>query len=298
MRDFLLNIFKKADNNHSTKGESGNDDLSQSEPGLSPVKEENQEPGLKGDIIFVHGLGGHKWNTWDWQKPKDPKRKKENSWLFRLAHEDDLEGLSTWTFGYDAAKFFLEGRSAPRYDQARLLLGFLKGGDIGQKPLFFITHSLGGLVVKEMLRVAQTNDDPILTETKGIVFLATPHIGADLAKSAKFLSKISVNLVSPSINTQELEASAPELRNLDEWYRKNAIKLDISTLPFYEMYDTWGFRVVDEDSGDPKVPNQEFCTPVPTDHIEIAKVKPEDTLVYPRVKKFILNTLNQDEEKK
>jgi hypothetical protein len=50
------------------------------------------------------------------------------------------------------------------------------------KPLLFIVHSLGGIVVKEMLRRASRGQQhlrDIFDSTIGIIFFGTPHGGAD-----------------------------------------------------------------------------------------------------------------------
>jgi len=48
-----------------------------------------------------------------------------------------------------------------------------------KRPLFFIAHSLGGLVVEEMLLRALEPDDEhiraVATSTCGIMFFGTPH---------------------------------------------------------------------------------------------------------------------------
>lgn len=246
-----------------------------------PVKEEGE---VKANIVFVHGLGANRRLTWHWQKPGDSDWDENNFWPKWLG--EDLPGFRVWLFGYDAKKFFLEkGKSAPRYDQAKLLLSYLKARELADRPLWFVAHSLGGLVVKEMLRVAETNKEPILEQVRGVSFLATPHVGADLAKLGEIVRGISLNLLQVTVNVKELESHNAGLRDLDDWYRNNSRK--IATLPFYEMYDTWGVKVVDEDSANPKVGNQESFIPVPTDHIAITRCSSQEDLVYLTVKQFI-----------
>ncbi len=265
-------------------------------PGREPGIAMNQEPSLKGDIIFVHGLGGHQWNTWHWQQQNDSSRKVDDSWPFWLAKNPELKELNVWTFGYDSSQL---GQSPPLLEQAELLLNCLRAKQIGQKPLFFITHSLGGLVVKTMLRLDQdrkdspNNNTQTVLNTKGIVFLGTPHNGSVLASFAQILPRLLV-----SSTAEVLIPSDERLRDLNRWYQIYAPRLKIGTLPFYEMRDTWGVRVVDQASANPNVTNQEEIIGVPRDHIEIAKVQPADHFVDPHVKNFILKYLNDDNSDK
>ncbi|MFM7409120.1 MAG: esterase/lipase family protein [Cuspidothrix sp.] len=118
-----------------------------------------------GDVIFVHGLGGHARSTWHPQElPND-----DNFWLMWLAQE--RPDLGIWSFGYNAAPFEWKGSTMPLFDRASNLLEYLAINDIGKYPIIFVTHSMGGLLVKEMLRNAQTfNKKSVIEQTKGIVF--------------------------------------------------------------------------------------------------------------------------------
>ncbi|NEP84105.1 MAG: alpha/beta hydrolase, partial [Okeania sp. SIO3B3] len=137
-----------------------------------------ENPDRTGDIVFVHGLAGHPWSTWH------PQGKKDNQdldfWPFWLGEE--LQA-NVWTFGYDAPRFGYVGQGMPRFDLASNLLEYLAVNDIGDRPLIFVTHSMGGLVVKDLIRTAQNFDDKkaIIQQTQGIVFLSTPHQGSHLA---------------------------------------------------------------------------------------------------------------------
>ncbi|ACK73938.1 WD-40 repeat protein (plasmid) [Gloeothece citriformis PCC 7424] len=263
-----------------------------SETGLIEIQiTDEPQREIKGNIIFVHGLGADRRLTWYYQNAKQPNGHENDFWPRWLG--EDLPGFRIWLFGYNAKKFFLEpGQAASRYDQAGNLLEHLKAKELDKYPLWFVAHSLGGLVVKEMLQVAQINNDneKIIQRVRGVVFLATPHVGSDLVKLGNIIERISMGLLGLSVSTRELEAHNAGLQLLDEWYRQQAVALEIATLPFYEMYDTWGIKVVDGDSANPKVSNQERPIAVEANHIEIAKCCSKDNLVYTRVKQFIMKS--------
>ncbi len=224
-------------------------------------------PHRRGDIIFVHGLAGHSWSTWH---PQDKKvRQDSNFWLSWLGEDLQHNGIDVgvWTFGYEAARFQFSGSAMPRFDQASNLLEYLEVNEIGERPLIFVTHSMGGLLVKEAVRTAQNfNKQAIIEQTKGIVFLSTPHTGSHLAN---LIDNIGV-LARPTVNVEELKAHAPELRSLNEWYRQKVESLAIDTKVFYETQPIHGILVVDEDSANPGIKDVKPVA-VPFDHNSIAK---------------------------
>ncbi len=241
---------------------------------------------IKANIVFIHGLGGDGLLTWHCQKPGDTHWNEYNFWPGWLA--DALPGFKVWLFGYNSKKFFLEkGHDNHRYDIARNLLGYLQAENLEQKPLWFVSHSLGGLVVKQMLRVAKDERLAILEQVKGVVFLATPHQGSPLAQLAK-------KLLGVSLSVEELKSHNAGLRDLNEWYRQNVQECGIKTFPFHEMNDTWGVKVVDANSANPNVYGQEGYLPVESDHIGIAKCESRNALVYKRVKQFIEKYSEED----
>lgn len=199
--------------------------------------------GAIADVLFVHGLGGDPFATW-WHDPDRP----HDSWPFWLA--DELPQVAVHCLAYDASPSKWLGSSMPLVDRATNVLTLLEARAIGDRPLFFICHSLGGLVVKQVLRSAlELGEDAwrkIAESTRGIVFLATPHTGARLADYLGALSKI----LRLSVSVHELEASAPALRDLNVWYRQKAQNLEIDTLALFETRNTHGLRVVDEASAD------------------------------------------------
>ncbi|MDE5089948.1 MAG: hypothetical protein O4805_23615, partial [Trichodesmium sp. St16_bin2-tuft] len=236
----------------------------------------------KGDIIFVHGLAGHPWGTWHPESKTDNKN--VEFWPFWLGETllDKKIDVNIWSFGYEGPGFEYFGQGMWRFDQASNLLESLKVKNIGDRPLIFVTHSLGGLIVKEAIRRAQNfpQYQDILQHIKGIVFLSTPHTGThltNLIENIGFLTK-------PTVNIEELREHSPQLRVLNEWYRQNVEKLGIKTDVFYETKPLNGILVVNEDSSNPGI---RYVKPIaiPEDHISIAKPGKND-LVYLSTIKF------------
>ena len=172
-------------------------------------------PAAVADLIFVHGLGGDPFATW-WHDERQPK----DSLPFWLA--EDFPHLAVHCLAYDASPSKWLGSSMPLVDRATNVLTRLEADGLGGRPLFFVCHSLGGLVAKQMLRSALDLGvsawRAIVDNTRGIVFLATPHTGADLADYPGALGKV----LRLTVSISELEANAPALRDLNVWYRQNA----------------------------------------------------------------------------
>ena len=241
-----------------------------------------ENPNRCGDVIFVHGLGGHARSTWHPQElPND-----DNFWLTWLAQE--RPDLGIWSFGYNAAPSEWKGSTMPLFDRASNLLEYLAVNDIGKYPVIFVTHSMGGLLVKEMLRNAQTfNKQSVIEQTKGIVFLSTPHTGSHLAN---LVTNIGI-FTRKTISVDELKSHLPQLRQLNEWYRQNVDAMTITTKVYYETKAILGILVVDPDSANPSIKDVQ-PTATDDDHISITKPKSPDNLVYKGVSRFIKEQLS------
>lgn len=239
---------------------------------------QNQE--RLGDVIFVHGLGGNARGTWH---PKG-RNDDDNFWLVWLGEE--LPEVGIWSLGYEVEPFRWKGNTMPLVDRATNTLALLDSYKIGNQPLIFITHSLGGLLVKQMLRHAQDYGNPkwrpIVEQTKGVIFLSTPHSGSNLASWIKHIGKI----LQPTISLEELEANHNHLRDLNEVYRNHEYLSQIPIEVYCEKRKTMGILVVDETSANPGIKG---VTPIPMDcdHVSICCPKSQKSLIYRRTKQFI-----------
>ncbi|EFW20428.1 hypothetical protein D8B26_003189 [Coccidioides posadasii str. Silveira] len=162
--------------------------------GLSEVYT-SQDPQV--DVVFVHGLNGSAYATW-------ATKKSDIFWPADLLPRTlPSQQLRILTYGYDAnVSAFMDGTSKDKiHNHAEHLAAHLfanrnLNGAV-DRPIVFICHSLGGLVVKKCLtfcsRVRHEHIQHLRStyvSTYGILFLGTPHNGSDVAKFGSLLQSI------------------------------------------------------------------------------------------------------------
>jgi pimeloyl-ACP methyl ester carboxylesterase len=190
-----------------------------------------------GDIVFVHGLGGHPWTTWSWERDLN------NFWPIWLEDEGALSTWRVFTFGYDS-NWRGAGANLNISDFAKdLLLQILtftssNGCSVRPKKIIFVAHSMGGLVVKKafLLGKQDLQFTDIAASFYGIIFLATPHRGA---QSASTLNNIlaSLPLGPPSKSyVAELQLHSNALHEINEQFRHHCH--DLALMSYFETEKT------------------------------------------------------------
>jgi len=96
-----------------------------------------EDPHRIADVIFVHGLDGDARTTWQ------EEAKPETYWPGWLGEE--LTKAGVWSLDYDSSSMAWRGDSMPLYDRANNVLNLFEQDGIGQRPIGFVCHSLGGL---------------------------------------------------------------------------------------------------------------------------------------------------------
>jgi hypothetical protein len=260
------------------------------------------------DVVFVHGLGGDPVRTWRHGEDES------TSWPHWLAEEYG-ERIGVWSFGYPASK-----STAPRFvNPIKKALGFkidkdigfsmplqrragnalykMVNKDIGKRPCLFIAHSLGGLLVKTILREANDAEESseerrLIKNCKAVLFLATPHQGSRLASPYSGL-----RICFPSITIKELEADDANLENLHEWYRSIVPVYGIQTRSFGESRPTANLSlVVPESSANPGItaPDGKKIVYLDVDHLQISRPEHHDDDVVQEARKLIQDQLDND----
>ena len=193
-----------------------------------------------GDIIFVHGLGGMARKTWCYERNLD------YFWPPWLGEEDGLSSFRIFTFGYnsnfkgactnlnicDFAKDLLfqmlTFSGATGVDQAPL----------GHRAIFFVTHSMGGLVVKKAYVLGKQDHEyvDIIGRVHGILFLATPHRGAQYAKILNNILSTAPFGSSPKAYVADLDIHSGALQDINEQFR--VLCGDLALVSFFETLKT------------------------------------------------------------
>ena len=194
------------------------------------------------DVVAVHGILGHPFKTWEHENGK--------LWLKDFLAKD-LPSARIMTFGYDSAVAFSKGVGTIE-NNARYLLNQLsaeraasgsQGSD--RRPIVFICHSLGGIIVKKALVLAHESSfvadfKDILDNTKAMAFLSVPHRGSDAAwwgdLGANILKSASMGIWTNRRLIKDLKKQSPALMDISKQFVPRSQSLTIYA--FYERRKT------------------------------------------------------------
>jgi hypothetical protein len=114
------------------------------------------------------------------------------------------------------------------------------------RPIIFVAHSLGGLVVEQALLTSRNSNDPdlnlILNYTFAIAFMGTPHGGSGLADWGSVLTRM-ISFIAPTNRdiVKALERDSETLAAVEEDFQQMLIGKRIEVFCFYESNETRGF---------------------------------------------------------
>ncbi|XP_049780826.1 protein SERAC1 isoform X3 [Schistocerca cancellata] len=168
-------------------------------------------------------------------------------------------------------------------DRSEEIMEKLKLAGVGQRPVIWVTHSMGGLLVKKILvRAWESGDRNICYKTKGIAFYSVPHLGSPLAE----LTQAMQILLWPSVEVQELRKDSPELKSLHQKFLQMLPHLQIQIISFAETKSTLvsplrlQFHFVPVPSADPGVGE---IFEIPQDHLCICKPATQHSFLYQKL---------------
>ncbi|KAK0647013.1 Alpha/Beta hydrolase protein [Cercophora newfieldiana] len=235
------------------------------------------------DIVAIHGLNGH------WQKSWTNRRDTSELWLRDLLPEK-FPGARIMSFEYDARAVGAISSAGVREhadNLIKLLRNEREDNEDKNRPIVFIGHSLGGIIIKQALKKAsdegkkngpgQADALDIANSTKGLIFFGTPHRGSNEAEWAEVISGVvSTTMNRPKSELLEtLRSNSDELMNISEDFAPLAPRYAIAS--FYEanVHPVLGRVVVEKASAVMGLPHEETMM-LGGDHSSMCKLGRND----------------------
>ncbi|XAR61858.1 hypothetical protein NMG60_11016394 [Bertholletia excelsa] len=210
------------------------------------------------DVVFVHGLRGGPFKTW---RLGDDKSSTQSGLVEKIDEEagkqgtfwpgewlpDDFPHARLFSLKYKTNLTQWSGATLPLQEVSSMLLEKLVAAGIGSRPVVFVTHSLGGLVVKQMLHQAKSeNKNDLVNNIIGVVFYSCPHFGSKLADMPWRMGLV----LRPAPTIGELRSGSPRLVELNDFVRhlhKKGLEVlsfcETKVTPIVEGYGGWAFRM-------------------------------------------------------
>uniref|UniRef100_M4B654 Protein SERAC1 n=1 Tax=Hyaloperonospora arabidopsidis (strain Emoy2) TaxID=559515 RepID=M4B654_HYAAE len=261
------------------------------------------------DVVFVHGLRGHPFGTW--RTDMGYKADESNDvWPAVLLAKDLLRErvpARLVTLGYEAGMVSWSSPwpSLTLQERARVMLSALYAANIGRdrrhlegpaRPIVFVTHSMGGLLTKMMLLLEREQCDRsgVADSTKGVIFLAVPHFGSELAKGVRSESVRKLIQTHPAIEDLGADPSG-RLEKLNESFKTLGIDcFSVGEERASPLALGLSAVVVKPRSADPGIGR--FYVLPGSDHMTICKVKSRNELLYQDILQYIVQHAPVDDK--
>ncbi|KAL4982522.1 hypothetical protein BDW68DRAFT_182459 [Aspergillus falconensis] len=180
------------------------------------------------DVVFVHGLDGDSVSTWTkdetfWPRDLLPKE--------AFLNRNSKSRVRTFTCGESLLNDLDDARSTSP-----------------NRPIIFIGHSLGGIVIKYALKHAKARSQfaNLLKSTQAIIFFSTPHQGTHTEAWDAFFASLGRADLQEFEVVEELKQWSNMLAELTSEFGELAPGFQMTT--FYESEETNGVLVVPEGS--------------------------------------------------
>ncbi|KAL2266765.1 hypothetical protein VTJ83DRAFT_6117 [Remersonia thermophila] len=236
------------------------------------------EPTL--DIVLIHGLNGDYLSTWTYTGGAGRNVLTPVCWPTDLLPAA-LPSVRVLSFDYSADIYGNTSVNKIRC-HARVLLERLNQRDgPPRRPIVFIAHSLGGVILKQALCTARIEPkfEALLSATRGIIFFSTPHFGSDDHSRWLSIAESFSPLLPWRISWRKgryhplvdaLVRGSSEISNLCEDFRFLAPRFKITS--FYELRKWPGTRkpILDKYSALMYVACEE-PVPLDKDHVEMCR---------------------------
>ncbi|CAG8188535.1 unnamed protein product [Penicillium salamii] len=213
------------------------------DPWLVQVHPLNDETETDIDVIAIHGLDTKSPDTWEYKNNGKPP----SNWLKDKAMLPSMIGNARiFTCDWLTKKFESPDTAKLRIEEiAQSLVVAINArpqGDNRNRPILFVASCFGGIILMKALSYS-VHRDPILSCTRGVIFLATPFDGTAFGKIAywarpalSFQAWLKGSKLSPRFDY--VEGGRWELHDLTEQFHHLCLQYNYSTFAFYETEAT------------------------------------------------------------
>lgn len=225
-------------------------------------------------IVFVHGLRGDPYKTWT---------KKNHLSLPHLLRKDNrFQSYDIFTFGYKTNVILRQ----QRYQRISEILYSELHARTKYDEIYFITHSMGGLIVQNLIidRI-ESEDSDFINSINGIIYLSVPFYGSIGGSIAKFINSLLPPIIGDRIISVQVNSLSILGEDLEEQSRRwaqynNRTLAHVKSINIYGLLD----RIVKTSSSNPAYIQNSY--PVQENHRSICKVDEEST-VYNHIGSFL-----------
>ncbi|KAK3380892.1 hypothetical protein B0H63DRAFT_474541 [Podospora didyma] len=192
-------------------------------------------------------------------------------------------------YGYDSkvTKGFENVNQNGFFAHAKDFLYALQREKPPRRPVVFVAHSLGGLIVKEVLRRSEASEEEeikdIVRSTKGIIFLGTPHRGspemASLGEVVRRIISFVLRVDSNPSLLRALGADSPELELGRESFVTLWRKYNFRVKTFQEAWGVTGVNVgslnskIVPDASSTLDDPREHAESIPANHMDMCRFR-------------------------
>lgn len=167
------------------------------------------------------------------------------------------------------------------------------------RPIVWVCHSMGGIIVKQMMVYLNEIKSDLLKNTRAIVFLSTPHLGSTIASTVatfSFATKPTQDILELSTNSKYLvDLNDKFLKLIRQEYPELGIVSMCEQMPTEIGILNQTTQIVTKESADLGV--GEFSLVENKDHLNICKPDDLSCSVYTRIKRVIQSQIEAESNK-
>ncbi|PVF93981.1 protein prenylyltransferase [Serendipita vermifera] len=257
-------------------------------PGQNPVV----------DIVAIHGLGGHRERSWTAANGK--------MWLQDFL-PDDIPNARILTYGHGAdthSRTYLPTQRLLHFAEGFVedLLRERRSDPESKRPIIFLAHSLGGIILKKALTLCNIPDynserRQIKVSTYGVLFFGTPHSGANGIGLARSVGKLlSVYMFTDDSMLNDLNHNSAQLENIQTFYLDASKR--IKSIFFYEteptpMVSGIAELIVPRQSASIEGDRNAKVVPLHGNHRQLVKFERKDEDNYQKVVDYLSKLVNE-----